>query len=217
MLEKAARVTSPVAHASSMATNLSTPAGVVAGIVGLILAPEVTVPAAIVGFLGTMGTANLAGHLIDKYAMGEDASEKIKTGVEHVFIDEPKYQAANAGPKTLTDEHNEEVQTGALHAYIENRPFSRRTDMTKCEGMIVNGSDHVFVGGEPTSASRTPGQVVDGLTSNVEFVLDVFAVTQLPKSSVEGISYLKGLAEKVGGVDFGPAGDAFDVITTIFQ
>jgi len=74
--------------------------------------------------------------------MADDASERVGQGVDNVFIHEPKHQAANAGPKTLTS----------------------------------------------TEQSGDPGQFVNGLTSNVEFVLDVVSVTQLPKSTVERCS-----------------------------
>jgi hypothetical protein len=212
-IEKAARVTSPVAHASSAATDTLTAIGVVAS---FFVGPEAALAARVMAGLAMMGNANLAGHLVDQYAMPEDCSEKIKTGVNHVFIDEPKYEAANAGPKTLTDEHNEEVKTGALHAYIENRPFSRRGDLTKCDGIIRDGSQHVYVGGPPAEPGAEPGQRVNALTGAVETVTTIVGFTQLPDSAVSAIAYGKAVAEQLG-YDTGFVGDVIDVTSAVTQ
>jgi hypothetical protein len=216
MLLNAARVTSPVEHTSGLATELATWGGVGVAVIVTIAAPEIT----ILGLLGAaatwVGGGNTVGHLADKYVMPNTASEWIEKGVDTVYIDEPKYEAANAGPKTLTSDHKKEVKTGALNAYIENRPFSRRTDMTKCDGQIMDGSPHVFVAGEPSEAPEGPGQALSGPTGAVEFALWLSGFTSIPKSVVEKIGFAKSRAEDAGA-DFGVFGETFDVITSIFD
>jgi len=193
-LEKAARVTSPVAHVSSTATDVLTGAGIV---LSFFVGPEAGVLARIIAGVALTGRANVVGHAIDSYLMGEDASEKIAEGVPHVFVDEPKYQAANTSSRTLTDEHQESPRTGSKTVTIEKHAFSRRADVTKCDGVIVDGSQHVFVGGEPSDAPSEMGQRVGWLTSKFELVSTIVGLAQAPTSIWEGVQYGAGVVGMV--------------------
>ncbi len=209
-LEKAARVTSPVAHVSSTATDVLTGAGIV---LSFFVGPEAGIFARFVAGVALAGRANVVGHAIDSYLMGADASEKIAEGVPHVFVDEPKYQAANTSPQTLTDEHQESPRTGSLTVTIEKFPFSRRADVTKCDGVIVDGSQHVFVGGVPSDAPSEMGQRVNMLTGGFELLSTVVGLTQLPTSMWEGVQYGVGVVGLV--TDTGKVGEAVGVAGAI--
>lgn len=176
---EAARVTSKVGHESNVATHIGTAVGVVAGGVVIYLSGGLgTAP--VVSILATyLGTGNAVGHLTDRYIVDETATEQIRVGVEHVYLDEERYEAANASSDTRTDEHDGEVITGSSSIVIVKHPASRLTDATDCSGVIRTGSPHIYYGGDQASGAE-PGQHLGLVMQAVELALTVRGVVRRP-------------------------------------
>ncbi|MDI3285334.1 hypothetical protein [Polyangium sp. 15x6] len=154
--ERAARVTSPVQHMSSTARDIAAPAALAVG--GVVLGASACLTgglslAVVSVAFGAAGVTTSIGELTDKYALPADSSEKIAKGVEHVLLEEAKYQAANVSAATQTDQHRESPTTGSETVFIENARASRRFDAVKCEGQIIDGAAHIFYGGVPGQES----------------------------------------------------------------
>lgn len=186
MLDEAARVTSPVGHDSNTWTHVGT---VGVGIAALgVFTGGLSVGAGLL-YIGLVGAGKSAGGLADQYLAGEDASEKIASGVVHVLLDPEKYQAANASEVTRTDEHDEAVKNGSDTVFIEGWPASRRGDATHCPGVgvIRGGSKHIFYGGAQTESEA--GQYLGPLMKGLGFVIDVAGFLKKPTNAWGWIKY----------------------------
>lgn len=187
MSESAARVTSSVVHVSSTATKLGTGAGFAAvGVIALLTGGIGVIAAA-----GIVSTGMSAGTLVDQYS-GLDDSEKIISGAEHVFLDEPKHQAANASENTRTDQHDGHIVTGSDSVFIERFPASRRHDEVECSGpgRISSGSEHIFYGGGDSRAPQDVGQSLPFVWRALGIITSITAMSERPTSLWQGVNWL---------------------------
>jgi len=216
-LERAARVTSPVQHMSSLARNIYSPAAVVVFGIALGVSAYFTGGLSLVAISGAMGAAGVTvstGQLLDKYVRPADASEKIAKGVEHVFLEEAKYQAANVSVATLTDQHGESPSTGSESVYIENARASRRYDQTKCNGQILDGAEHIYYGGAALGETA-PGdgpppawrEIIDKTIEYGGIGLGVWGGLTSGMSVLEGLSLAADISSSLGAVPDGPVKD----------
>jgi len=200
--QRAARVTSPVEHTSSMARDIASPAGLVIG--GVIIASAIytggmsfAVYAAATGWAGLTAST---GQILDKHVLPADGSEKIVKGVPSVHLDEPKYQAANMGDVTRTDQHDSQLETGSETVYIENERASRRGDFTECGGIITDGSPHIFYGGADTSGER-PDEHEPWWRKAIDRTIAAAGLFTKPTNAYEAVDQV------VNGLDFAGAFD----------
>ncbi|NUQ77658.1 MAG: hypothetical protein HUU21_29320 [Polyangiaceae bacterium] len=147
-VERAARVTSPVEHSSMLLRNEAYPK----------IAVLFTVSVA----TGQVEGVEAASWLVDlakfgdEYLLPAEVSEWIVEGVDHVFLQKPRFRAANVSEKTITSKDHSSPATGSDSVYIENRPASRRFDFTLCGGKIVDGAEDIYYGGTPASKEERP-------------------------------------------------------------
>ncbi|MDI1475987.1 hypothetical protein [Polyangium sp. y55x31] len=201
-VEQAARVTSSVDHKSFNIQIVYTLGGVALG--ALIVFTGGASLAVFAAAATVAGTSQSIGNLIDKYVDPRDASEKIVKGVEHVFLEEAKNRAANVSPQTRTDQHDESPATGSNCVFIENAPASRRTDFTKCNGLIIDGAPHIFYGGEPTDQSKRPEEKAPLALQVVQKTVDAAGlVAGTPTNKVEALLYAVDVADYVGAIPEG--------------
>ena len=218
-LERAARVTSPVEHTGIFGQTLATPGAIVIGGVFIGAAVVGGAPAAVVfgAFMSGMAAGGLsisAGQAWDKYVAAPDASEKIEKGVEHVLLDEPKHQAANVSEVTLTDQHMKSPQTGSDSVYIENKPASRRKDITTCGGEICDGSEHIFYGGGVAGDPKKPDEQLPFWMQITQDTFKLGGLIVTPKSAFDKIDLVLNVVDyfngfKMMGMDGGAKDAAF--------
>lgn len=201
-VEQAARVTSSVDHKSFNIQIAYTAGGIALG--ALIVFTGGASLAVFAVAATVAGTTQSVGNLIDKYVNPRDASEKIVKGVEHVFLEEAKNRAANVSPQTRTDQHDESPVTGSNCVFIESMPASRRTDFTKCNGLIIDGAPHIFYGGEPTDQSKRPEESAPVALQVVQKTVDAAGlVAGAPTNRVEALLWAVDAADFVGAVPEG--------------
>lgn len=200
-VERAARVTSPVEHGSIVNQQIYTVGGVVVG--ALIIFTGGASLAVFALAAAAAGTTKSVGTLLDHYVAPTTASEKIAKGVPNVIYEEEKREAANVSPKTRTDEHNEQPLIGSDSVFIENMPACRRFDTTKCNGIILDGAPHIFIGGNPGVAGKKPGEVLPTWTKVLGKTIDAAGLVSLPKTWLEGASYAVDVVDYFNGLPEG--------------
>ncbi|UQA57165.1 hypothetical protein [Polyangium aurulentum] len=216
-VERAARVTSPVQHMSSTARDIAAPAGIAIGaaiVVSAYFTGGISLLVISAAF-GAAGVTTSAGEMLDTYALSPDASEKIEKGVEHVFLEEAKHQAANVSGVTLTDQHVQSPTTGSESITIETGKASRRYDLTQCNGQIVDGAAHILYGGVPGRESDEPGDAPTPLWRDViekgitygGLAVGGYSWWTSGRQVLDGAFLAADLIKETGAVD-GPAADA---------
>lgn len=182
--EFAAHVGHGVSH-SSTAGRLIMGAGAAAAFVGLAAACSTGVgTVACIGGAATAGGLGMdAGEVIDKM-MAPSITERLKTGIDSVFLSPALKNAARAFEDTITDGDGEKVGEGSELVMLgkELRPMSRRADRVLCGGTIVEGCMTIVVGGNPSMMGK---KIDEKDTFAVKLMSAAFSLGQMGKSAAE--------------------------------
>jgi uncharacterized Zn-binding protein involved in type VI secretion len=158
-LERAARVTDPIAHTQREGWGIvGALLGATVGVFIVILTAPVALPALAIaaGVTATIATTTVAGSVVGEMhgaTIPYPAAGYITDGAATVFTGPEMHEAARMSDPV--DCHPEKIADGSDSVFIEGWNAARNSDGTTCAGTISDGCESVLFGGERIGRAGT--------------------------------------------------------------
>ncbi len=152
-IEYAAHVDHGIGHTAS-AAQISL--GITFAAVAVVFCSSGAGTMACIGGAATAGGVGMdIGKIVDNFS-APSIDEKLKSGIDSVFLGRAIKNAARAHDDSRGDTHDKRVAEGSILVMLgkEIRPMSRRQDRLLCGGQIAEGNETILVGGEPSQKGQ---------------------------------------------------------------